>query len=114
MVFVNVHPLNLQVFHVFDTLDNAVGADAKLLQEDHGGSRSGHFPHAHLLDHEVAFVTHDLSDGIADSTLNRTNYLLSHIIILLQLVPRDSDLQQQGFDLHILWHWSKCLQHQLA
>ena len=61
----------LQILHVFNSLDNAIGTDAKFFQKDKWWSRTWNFTDAHFLDNKVAFVTNDIAYSVTNATLRK-------------------------------------------
>ena len=72
----------LQIFHFFDTFDNAIGTNAEFFQKDHWGSWSWYLTDAHLLNYEVTFFGNDFKYGITNTSLENFKKVYEQVSIL--------------------------------
>ena len=73
---------HLQIFHFFDTFDNAIGTNAEFFQKDHWGSWSWYLTDAHLLNYEVTFFGNDFKYGITNTSLENFKKVYEQVSIL--------------------------------
>ena len=59
----------LDVLELEDLVDDAVGADAVLLEQDHRRSGPGNLADAHLAKDQMSLLGNGVQDGLADATL---------------------------------------------
>ena len=59
----------LDVLELEDLVDDAVGADAVLLEQDHRRSGPGNLADAHLAKDQMSLLGNGVQDGLADTTL---------------------------------------------